>query len=51
MSGLSKSNRSSYSSSNSSTTQHKNKISFKQFMKKVMHPKTKVERLCFALMC
>ena len=50
MSGM-RTSSASNSSTNSTTKQGKDKISFKQFMKKVLHPKTKVERLCFALMC
>ena len=50
MSGM-RTSSASNSSTSSSTKQHKNKLSFKQFMTKILHPKTKLERLCFALMC
>ena len=49
MSGNRKSSTAS-SSSNSQSSQKKNKISFKDFMRKIMNPKTRAERLCLALM-
>ena len=49
MSGQRKSS-SSNNSNASSSSQKKNKISFKDFMRKIMNPKTKAERLCLALM-
>ena len=42
--------RKSSSSNSQSSTGKKNKISFKDFMRKIMNPKTKAERLCLALM-
>ena len=42
--------RKSSSSNISSSSEKKNKISFKDFMRKIMNPKTKAERLCLALM-
>ena len=49
MSGQRKSSSSNGSNSQSSS-EKKNKISFKDFMRKIMNPKTKAERLCLALM-
>ena len=49
MSGQRKSS-SSNGSIPSSLSQKKNKISFKDFMRKIMNPKTRAERLCLALM-
>ena len=42
--------RKSSSSNISSSSEKKNKISFKDFMRKIMNPKTRAERLCLALM-
>ena len=42
--------RKSSSSNTSSSTGKKNKISFKDFVRKIMNPKTRAERLCLALM-
>ena len=42
--------RKSSSSNTSSSSEKKNKISFKDFMRKIMNPKTRAERLCLALM-
>ena len=49
MSGQRKSSSSNGSNSQSSS-EKKNKISFKDFMRKIMNPKTRAERLCLALM-
>ena len=37
-------------SNSQSSSQKKSKISFKDFVRKIMSPKTKAERLCLALM-
>ena len=50
MSGNRKSSVASSSSNSQSSTGKKNKISFKDFMRKIMNPKTRAERLCLALM-
>ena len=42
--------RKSSSSNSQSSSQKKNKISFKEFIRKIMNPKTRAERLCLALM-
>ena len=49
MSGQRKSS-SSNTSNTSSSSGKKNKISFKEFVRKIMNPKTRAERLCLALM-
>ena len=49
MSGQRKSS-SSNNSNTSSSSGKKNKISFKDFVRKIMNPKTRAERLCLALM-
>ena len=45
-----KSSTASNSSNSQSSSQKKNKISFKEFIRKIMNPKTRAERLCLALM-
>ena len=45
-----KSSTASNSSNSQSSSQKKNKISFKEFVRKIMNPKTRAERLCLALM-
>ena len=50
MSGNRKSSTASSSSNSQTSSTKKNKISFKDFVRKIMNPKTRAERLCLALM-